>query len=175
MRRVLTAWSERFANPHLPRTLARRLGDAGFEVRSRDVLVLFNPVYDPNTYSLTNGHIMANFVLGRQGITVMRSRHGPGTWSSSAKRSGQRPSASSPDRLLRRRSFQLTTALRRARNRPGGAPGGRRSSHTSGAIGQRANSTSLSRRSGCETPTMVDTMRGSRSENRNAAAASGTS
>lgn len=69
MRRVLTAWKERFADPYLPRTLARRLEDAGFAVRSRDVLVLFNPVYDPHTYSLTNGRIMADFVLGRQGIT----------------------------------------------------------------------------------------------------------
>ena len=69
MQRVLTAWKERFADPHLPRTLAPRLGDLGFKVRSREVLVLFNPVYDPDTYSLTNGRIMADFVVGRQGIT----------------------------------------------------------------------------------------------------------
>lgn len=69
MQRVLTAWNERFADPYLPRTLARRLGDAGFVVRSRDALVLFNPVYDLDTYSLTNGRIMADFVLGRQDIT----------------------------------------------------------------------------------------------------------
>ena len=35
MRRILAAWNERFADPYLPRTLARRLRDAGVEVRSR--------------------------------------------------------------------------------------------------------------------------------------------
>jgi len=69
MHRILAAWNERFADPYLPRTLAKRLNDAGFEVRSRDVLVLFNPEYDPDTYSVTNGRIMADFVVGRQAIT----------------------------------------------------------------------------------------------------------
>jgi len=69
MQRILAAWNERFADPYLPRTLTCRLRDAGFEVRSRDVLVLFNPEYDPDTYSVSNGRIMADFVPGRQGIT----------------------------------------------------------------------------------------------------------
>jgi len=69
MQRILAAWNERFADPYLPRTLASRLHDAGFELRSRDVLVLFNPEYDPATYSVSNGRIMADFVIGRQGIT----------------------------------------------------------------------------------------------------------
>jgi len=69
MQRVLAAWNERFADPYLPRSLARRLRDAGFEVRSREVLVLFNPDYDPDTYSVTNGRIIADFIVGRQGIT----------------------------------------------------------------------------------------------------------
>lgn len=69
MERILAAWNERFADPYLPRTLARRLRDAGFEVRSREVLVLFNPEYDPNTYSVSNGRIMGDFVIGRRGIT----------------------------------------------------------------------------------------------------------
>ena len=69
MQRVLAAWNERFADPHLPRTLARRLHHAGFDVISRDVLVLFNPEYDPDTYSVTNGRIMGDFVVGRRAIT----------------------------------------------------------------------------------------------------------
>ncbi len=69
MQRILAAWNERFADPYLPRTLARRLHDAGFAVRSRDVLVLLNPEYDPDTYSVTNSRIMADFVVGRQAIT----------------------------------------------------------------------------------------------------------
>ena len=39
MARLLAAWMERFADPYLPRTLARRLRDAGFQVDRRDVLV----------------------------------------------------------------------------------------------------------------------------------------
>jgi arsenite methyltransferase len=69
MQRILTAWKQRFADPYLPRTLTSRLRRVGFEVRRRDVLVLFNPEYDPDTYSLTNGEIVADFVVGRQGIT----------------------------------------------------------------------------------------------------------
>jgi arsenite methyltransferase len=69
MDRVLAAWCERFADPHLPCTLARQLADAGFEVRRRDVLVLFNPDYDPDTYSLANARILADFVTGRGGLT----------------------------------------------------------------------------------------------------------
>ncbi len=65
----VAVWNERFADPYLPRSLARRLRDAGFEVRSREVLVLFNPDYDPDTYSVTNGRIIADFIVGRQGIT----------------------------------------------------------------------------------------------------------
>jgi arsenite methyltransferase len=58
--------------PVLPRTYplpARCLRHAGFEVRSKEVLVLFNPDYNPDTYSVRNGRIMADFVVGRQGIT----------------------------------------------------------------------------------------------------------
>jgi arsenite methyltransferase len=61
MDRVLSLWTRRFAHPHLPRTLSHRLRVAGFRVLGREVFVLFNPDYDPNTYSLTNVDIMADF------------------------------------------------------------------------------------------------------------------
>jgi arsenite methyltransferase len=69
MRRVLDAWNKRFADPHLPATLAARLRAAGFELGSCEVLVLFNPEYDPQTYSVTNAEIMADFVTDHGGIT----------------------------------------------------------------------------------------------------------
>jgi len=69
MRRVLDAWNQRFADPHLPATLAARLRAAGFAITRRAVLVLFNPEYDPDTYSVTNSEIIADFVVGRQGLT----------------------------------------------------------------------------------------------------------
>jgi arsenite methyltransferase len=36
---------------------------AGFRVERREVLVLFNPEYDPDTYSVANGQIMADFAV----------------------------------------------------------------------------------------------------------------
>jgi ubiquinone/menaquinone biosynthesis C-methylase UbiE len=58
----IDAWTKRFAHPHLPRTLQHRLRNAGFRVLPCDALVLLNDTYDPNTYSLTNSDIMAEFV-----------------------------------------------------------------------------------------------------------------
>jgi arsenite methyltransferase len=65
MQRLLEAWVDRFADPHLPRSLAWQLQDAGFQVERREVLVLFNPEYDPNTYSVANGQIMADFAVAQ--------------------------------------------------------------------------------------------------------------
>jgi arsenite methyltransferase len=69
MRRLLAAWTERFADPHLPRTLTRQLQDAGLQVRHREVLVLFNPEYHPDTFSVANGEIMADFAVAQQEMT----------------------------------------------------------------------------------------------------------
>jgi arsenite methyltransferase len=69
MDRVLAAWVDRFADPHLPRSLSRRLRDAGFYIRRRYTMPLLNPEYDPNTYSVTNASIMADFVTGRHSLT----------------------------------------------------------------------------------------------------------
>jgi ubiquinone/menaquinone biosynthesis C-methylase UbiE len=60
--RFIDAWIKRFAHPHLPRTLRQRLRNAGFRGLRCDVLVLLNDTYDPDSYSLRNGDIMANFV-----------------------------------------------------------------------------------------------------------------
>jgi arsenite methyltransferase len=65
MQRLLAAWADRFADPHLPRSLSWQLQAAGFQVERREVLVLFNPEYDPNTYSLANGQIMADFAVAQ--------------------------------------------------------------------------------------------------------------
>jgi hypothetical protein len=47
MARVLAAWNEHFVHAELPRTLSRQLRDAGFALRRRDVIPMFNPEYDP--------------------------------------------------------------------------------------------------------------------------------
>jgi arsenite methyltransferase len=63
MRRILDAWADRFADPHLPRSLSWQLQGAGFKLERREVLVLFNPEYDPDSYSVANGQIMADFAV----------------------------------------------------------------------------------------------------------------
>ena len=68
MQRLLTAWRKRFADPHLPRTLTRPPGcrPSG---RLRHVLVLFNPEYDPDTFSVANGQIMVDFAVAQHAMT----------------------------------------------------------------------------------------------------------
>jgi arsenite methyltransferase len=68
MRRVLAAWTEHLVDPHLPRTLARRLQDAGFALTECAVLPIFNTGYDRETYSAGLIPIVARFVPGRQGV-----------------------------------------------------------------------------------------------------------
>ena len=69
MRRLLAAWTQRFADPHLPRSLASQLRTAGFGVDQPQVLVLLNSDYDPDTYSVANGEIMADFAVTQGKLT----------------------------------------------------------------------------------------------------------
>jgi arsenite methyltransferase len=64
-----TSWTQRFADPHLPRSLASQLRAAGFKVNQPQVLVLLNPDYSPDTYSIANGEIMADFAVTRGQLT----------------------------------------------------------------------------------------------------------
>jgi arsenite methyltransferase len=70
MGRVLEAWSRRFAHAGLPRLLSRLLRDAGFTVQGVRVLVLLNPRYDADTYSLTNLDIIADYVTATSDLTA---------------------------------------------------------------------------------------------------------
>jgi ubiquinone/menaquinone biosynthesis C-methylase UbiE len=67
--RVLGAWAQHLADPHLPRTLGRSLSTAGFEVATPFVLTLLNTGYHPETYSGGLIGIVASFVVGRDGLT----------------------------------------------------------------------------------------------------------
>ena len=69
MDRVLAAWDEHFVYGDLPRTLSPQLRDAGFTLRERAVIPMFNPEYDSNTYSHGMIEIIASFVAGRSGVT----------------------------------------------------------------------------------------------------------
>jgi SAM-dependent methyltransferase len=69
MARVLSAWDEHFAHPRLPRTLGPDLRRAGFTIRGRDVVPLFNPEYRDDTYAKHTLEWIAGFVVGRQGVS----------------------------------------------------------------------------------------------------------
>jgi SAM-dependent methyltransferase len=70
MNRILEAWDEHLADPYLPRTLSARLREAGFRVETQEIIPLFNPVFDVETYSNRMIDIIAPFVTGRRGIAA---------------------------------------------------------------------------------------------------------
>ena len=69
MKRVLSAWNEHYVHAGLPRTLSRQLRDAGFTIRQRDAIPMFNPEYRENTYGRGLLAIMATFAVGRKGVS----------------------------------------------------------------------------------------------------------
>jgi ubiquinone/menaquinone biosynthesis C-methylase UbiE len=70
MRRVLETWNEHIPHPQLPRTLVRRLWQAGFTEVKVDVVPLLNLVWDAQTYSVGMMTMLGNFVTGRNGLTA---------------------------------------------------------------------------------------------------------
>ena len=85
MARVLAAWEEHCADFHLPPRLSQELIRAGFRVGRRDVIPLFNPTYDPCTYSYGLIDLIRAFVPGRQGLT----RADVEAWAEDLKRQGE--------------------------------------------------------------------------------------
>jgi ubiquinone/menaquinone biosynthesis C-methylase UbiE len=69
MERVLSAWNEHFVHAGLPRILSGYLRDAGFTIRHRDVIPMFNPEYHDNTYAKQMLAMMASFAVGRKGVS----------------------------------------------------------------------------------------------------------
>jgi arsenite methyltransferase len=69
MRRVLAAWDEHLADPHLPRRLGRLLANAGFTVARPHVHPILNAGYDANTFSAGVIGLVADFVPGRAEVT----------------------------------------------------------------------------------------------------------
>jgi SAM-dependent methyltransferase len=69
MRRVLDAWDEHLADPHLPTTLGARLEAAGLRVQRRDVIPIVNAAYHAHCYSFGILFAIQSFVAGRGGVT----------------------------------------------------------------------------------------------------------
>jgi ubiquinone/menaquinone biosynthesis C-methylase UbiE len=85
MARVLAAWEEHCADFHLPPKLSTRLTRVGFSIRRRDVIPLFNPGYDPNTYSYGLIDLIVAFTPGKRGVTKEETR----AWAEDLRRLGK--------------------------------------------------------------------------------------
>ena len=70
MRRVLDAWTEHLADPHLPRHLPGHLREAGFALQRCEAMVILNRRSDGGTFSGGLIPIIAGFVAGRRGVTA---------------------------------------------------------------------------------------------------------
>lgn len=70
MRRVLESWNEHIPHPQLPRTLVRRLRQAGFSDVRVEVVPLLNIGYDPETYSIGMMRLIGDFASGRNGLSA---------------------------------------------------------------------------------------------------------
>lgn len=86
MERVIAAWNEHAAHPHLSAELAGRLRKAGFRIDGRRAIVLFNPDFDPETYSNRVIDMIAAFVVGRGLIARDEAR----AWAEDLRESGAR-------------------------------------------------------------------------------------
>ncbi|MGY1631727.1 methyltransferase domain-containing protein [Geodermatophilus sp. SYSU D01186] len=68
--RVLEAWEQHLADPHLPVRLAGHLERAGFRVEPVRVLPLLDVGYGPRAFSARLLDLVAAFVVGRNGLTA---------------------------------------------------------------------------------------------------------
>jgi arsenite methyltransferase len=69
MARILSAWDEHFVHAHLPRVLSRELREAGFALRHRASIPMFNPEFQDNTYAKGMLEMMRSFAAGKDGIS----------------------------------------------------------------------------------------------------------
>jgi len=74
MARVLTAFEDHLADPHLPRSLADLLAKSGFTLTHQQVVPILNTGYDHRTYSAGLIDIVVGFVPGHGGVTADEAR-----------------------------------------------------------------------------------------------------
>jgi arsenite methyltransferase len=74
MRRVLAAWDEHLADPHLPARLSGLLAAAGFTIAARTTIPILNAGANPDTYSAGLVGFISAFVPGRAGVTEEEAR-----------------------------------------------------------------------------------------------------
>jgi arsenite methyltransferase len=69
MQKVLAAWDEHLVHPSLPRTLAPRLRDAGFQEVEMEAHAFATADLDTETYGGSLPLVIGSFVSGRAGVT----------------------------------------------------------------------------------------------------------
>jgi predicted methyltransferase len=62
-------WGSHATDPFLPRTLASKMNDSGFQVKMVKVIPLLNPIFDSNTYSNKLIDLIVPFVVNNGGVT----------------------------------------------------------------------------------------------------------
>ncbi len=60
--RILAAWDQHLVDPVLPRTVIPKLRQAGFTLTQTEVIPIYNPDYDPDTYSYGWITLVVSFV-----------------------------------------------------------------------------------------------------------------
>lgn len=68
--RILDAWDEHFVHRGLPRTLGAEMRSAGFRLRHRVAIPMFNPEYVPAAFSFHLTKLIAGFSAGRRDATA---------------------------------------------------------------------------------------------------------
>lgn len=86
MNEVLVAWEKHAPQPRLPRTLAGRLRRAGFSIEAQQVVPLFNPEFNQNTYSNRMIDLIVPFVIEHAGIPIERAN----AWAHDVRELGER-------------------------------------------------------------------------------------
>ena len=74
MERVLAAWNEHLADPHLPRRLPMLMRAAGLEVADVAIIPILNHGADRDTFSAGMRGLVAAYVAGRGGVTLDETR-----------------------------------------------------------------------------------------------------
>jgi arsenite methyltransferase len=69
MNHILSVWDDHTTDPHLPMTLAKRINQVGFQVETQQIIPMFNPIFDPDTFSNRLIDLIVPFVSGRHGVT----------------------------------------------------------------------------------------------------------
>ena len=63
--RILKALEAHATDPFLPRTLAARMVNTGFKVKSIQIIPILNPTFEPDTYSNRMIDLIVPFILGQ--------------------------------------------------------------------------------------------------------------